>query len=204
MWLQLPAAQHALLGSLWFGCPWFDSVAYLTFIFPQPTWVLLSQASCLWICGTLSGSWMSWQEQGQCFLWNPEMLNDVDQIVILSSLTLAGFFWAMFMPSLCFFCRTEKNGGEDQRPGRCGHHWSRGGLPQHDCLQKSKTDCLCATVCCQYEGKNIHREVMTHRWALGCPLVCISVPQQHMSGSLSLETNPILFLSTHPFRTLFL
>lgn len=50
---------------------------------------------------------------------------------------------------LCLFsvAGLSENGGGVQRSGRRGHHWSGGGLPQYDCLQKSKAECMS---CCMF------------------------------------------------------
>lgn len=95
---------------------------------------------------------------------------------ILCSSIVQGMLGAVFMFSSVSSTGLSENGGGVQRPGRCGHHWSRGGLPQHDRLQKSKAYSMC--VCYMsglYEGRIIHcrqwpiDRLLTAHWSV---LVC--------------------------------
>lgn len=52
----------------------------------------------------------------------------------------------LLMVRLLFLTGFRENGRRVQRPGRNGHRWSRGGLPQYDRLQKGKSACAVLSV----------------------------------------------------------
>lgn len=52
----------------------------------------------------------------------------------------------LLMVRLLFSTGFRENGRRVQRPGRNGHRWSRGGLPQYDRLQKGKSACAVLSV----------------------------------------------------------
>lgn len=112
---------------------------------------------------------------------------------------------AVFMCFVCFLRQAglSENGGGVQGPGRRWHHWSRGGLPQYDRLQKGKVDSTCVCVCATKSGLYVGRNTRCGQWPVDRLLTAhwsasMCIYHTQVSGSLSfhhLETNSTLSLS---------
>lgn len=136
--------------------------------------------------------WRTFGSQGKC---SYRLMFVVFHFVFFDPSADAGC--CLLMVRLLFLTGFRENGRRVQRPGRNGHRWSRGGLPQYDRLQKGKSACAFCEM-----GKRLCWEAVTRIRAPDSSLVCMNVylPHTHwfhcqVSGSLfPLSYNKLLSL----------